>query len=127
MAMVSKVDVVSLSLNRLGVGAPIPESSATSRDAARLKHQLIGKAKKRAPEDDTTLKPEHQSDDEERRGGTVKKRMKLDPFAGRSKTKVKVVVNSVTQSTRHPSSPRPQADGRDSQTEGNDEEQGRDG
>ncbi|KAG1892268.1 hypothetical protein F4604DRAFT_1565142 [Suillus subluteus] len=111
--------------SRLGVGAPIPESSTTARDAARLKHNLIGKGVKRAPEDDTTLKTEHHSGDEERRGGTVRKKTKLDPFAVRSKTKPNIFGNSVTQSTRKPSSPHQQADGGDSMTGGDDLEQGR--
>lgn len=113
-----------LSLRRLGVGAPIPESSATARDAARLKHQLIGKGKKRAPEDETSLKPGHQSEEEEeRKGGTVKKKMKLDPFAKRSKMKAKLNANSefVTQSTHIPSTPRRQADGMDNKTGGDQE------
>ncbi|KAG2156239.1 hypothetical protein DEU56DRAFT_906404 [Suillus clintonianus] len=112
---------------RLGVGAPIPESSATARDAVRLKHRLIGKGKKRAPEDDTTLKTEHHSEDEERRGGTVRKKMKLDPFARRSKTKAKIFGNFVTQSTNQPSSPHRQTDGGDSKTGGDDMEQDRNG
>ncbi|OJA09298.1 hypothetical protein AZE42_03118 [Rhizopogon vesiculosus] len=112
---------------RLGVGAPIPESSTSARDAARLKHQLIGKGKKRAPEDETSIKLGHHSEEEERRGGTVKKKMKLDPFAGRSKTKAKFDANSVPQSTRNPSSPRRQVDGRDSKTGADDQEQDLDG
>ncbi|KAG1755504.1 hypothetical protein EDB19DRAFT_1661730 [Suillus lakei] len=112
---------------RLGVGAPIPESSTTARDAARLKHQLIGKGKKRVPEDDSTLNTEHHSEDEERRGGTVRKKTKLDPFAGRSKTKAKIFGNSVIQSTHKPSSPHRQADGEDSKTGGDDLDPGRNG
>ncbi|KAG1815590.1 uncharacterized protein BJ212DRAFT_228214 [Suillus subaureus] len=110
---------------RLGVGAPIPESSTTARDAARLKHHLIGKGVKRAPEDDIILKTEHHSEDEERRGGTVRKKTKLDPFAVKSKTKARIFGNSVTQSTHEPSSPHQQADGGDSKTGGDDLEQGR--
>ncbi|KAG2077234.1 hypothetical protein BDR04DRAFT_1088176 [Suillus decipiens] len=110
---------------RLGVGAPIPESSVSARDAARLKHHLIGKGVKRAPEDDTTLKPEHHSEDEERRGGTLRKKTKLDPFAVRSKTKAKIFENSITQSTHKPSSPHRLADDGDSKTGGDDLEQGR--
>jgi hypothetical protein len=121
--MVSTIDIMSLS--RLGVGAPIPESSTTARDAARLKH-LIGKGVKRVPEDDTTLKTEH-SEDEERRGGTVRKKTKLDPFAVRSKTKANISGNSVTQSTHKPSSSHQQADSGDSKTGGDDLGQGRSG
>ncbi|KAG2042245.1 hypothetical protein BDR03DRAFT_944903 [Suillus americanus] len=110
---------------RLGVGAPIPESSTTARDAARLKHHLIGKGVKRAQEDDITLKTEHHSEDEERKGGTVRKKTKLDPFALRSKTKAKISGNPVTQSTHKPSFPHQQADGGDSKTGGDDLEQGR--
>ncbi|KAG1783109.1 hypothetical protein EV702DRAFT_1060274 [Suillus placidus] len=109
---------------RLGVGAPIPESSTTARDAARLKHHLVGKGVKRAPEHDTTLKTEYHSEDEERRGGAVRKKTKLDPFAVRSKTKAKIFGNSVTQSTHKPSSPHQQADGGDSKTGGDGLEQG---
>jgi len=109
---------------RLGVGAPIPESSTTARDAGRLKHHLIGKRVKRTPEDDTTLKTQHHSEDEERRGGTVRKKPKLDPFAVRSKTKAKIFGHSVTQSTHKPSSPHRQADGGDSKTGADDLEQG---
>ncbi|KAG0709816.1 hypothetical protein DFH29DRAFT_16085 [Suillus ampliporus] len=109
---------------RLGVGAPIPESSATARDAARLKHQLIGKGKKRAPEDDNTLKTDHHSEDEERRGGAIRKKTKLDPFAGRSKTKARIAVNPDTQLIHDPSSLNRQANGGDSKTGGDDLEQG---
>ncbi|KAG2154970.1 uncharacterized protein EDB93DRAFT_1247926 [Suillus bovinus] len=109
---------------RLGVGAPIPESSTTARDAARLKHHLIGKGVKRATKDDTTFQTEHHSEDEETRGGMVRKKMKLDPFAVRSKTKAKMSGNSVTQSTHKPSSPHQQADGEDDKTGGDDLEQG---
>lgn len=123
--MVSAIDIISLS--RLGVGAPIPESSTTARDAARLKH-FIGKGVKRVPEDDTTLKTElHHSEDEERRGGTVRKKPKLDPFAVRSKTKANISGNSITQSTNKPSFTHQQADGGDSKTGGDDLGQGRNG
>ncbi|KAG2757447.1 hypothetical protein P692DRAFT_20764305 [Suillus brevipes Sb2] len=111
---------------RLGVGAPIPESSTTVRDAARLKH-LIGKGAKRASEDDTTLKTELHSEDEERRGGTVRKKAKLDPFAVRSKTKANISGNSITQSTHQPSVTHRQTDGGDSKTGGDDLGQGRNG
>ncbi|KAG2060100.1 hypothetical protein BDR06DRAFT_948140 [Suillus hirtellus] len=110
---------------RLGVGAPIPESSTTARDAARLKHHLIGKGLKRTPKDDNTLNTEHHSEDEERRGGTVRKKMKLDPFAVRSRTKANMLGTSVTQSTHKPSSPHRQAGGGDNKTGGDDDwEQG---
>jgi hypothetical protein len=115
-------------LGRLGVGAPIPESSATARDAARLKHQLTGKGKKRPPADETSLTPRHQSEEEEeeeRRGGTARKKTKLDPFAGRSKMKAKFDVTAVTQSTHDPSSPHKLEVDKDSKTRG--EEQGHDG
>jgi hypothetical protein len=123
--MVLLSNTMLTSYPRLGVGAPIPESSATTRDAARLKHQLIGKGKRRASEDKTSLKPGHQSEEEERRGGTVKKKMKLDPFAGKSKTKGKFDANPATQPTHNPSSPLRQAD--DSKTGGDDQIQGHDG
>jgi len=113
-------------LRRLGVGAPIPESSATARGAARLKYHL-GKGKKRAPENEASHKPGHQSEEEEeRRGGTVRKKMKLDPFAGRSETKAKFNANSGTQSLHDPSTPHPQAEDGYSKTEGGDREQGHD-
>ncbi|KAG1752610.1 uncharacterized protein EDB91DRAFT_1103479 [Suillus paluster] len=108
---------------RLGVGAPIPESSVTARDAARLKHRLMGKGKKRATEDDNTPKPEH-SEDEERRGGTIRKKPKLDPFVGRSKAKAKIVVNPATQLTHNPNR---QAHCGDSKTGDDNLEQGREG
>ncbi|KAH7931195.1 hypothetical protein BV22DRAFT_1124142 [Leucogyrophana mollusca] len=68
---------------RLGVGAPIPETTIVVREAARLKHQLVGKGKKRAREDeDAAEKLSADSDgDEDSKGGVIKKKTKLDPFA----------------------------------------------
>lgn len=125
-----QIDIDLYPWSRLGVGAPIPESSASARDAVRLKHQLTGKGKKRSSADETSLTPRHQSEEEEeeeeeRRGGTAKKKTKLDPFAGRSKMKAKLDVTAVIQSTHDPSSPHMHEDDKDSKTRG--EEQGHDG
>lgn len=70
---------------RLGVGAPIPESSAASRDTARLKNHLIGKKRTRDEAQDDK-KPSQSSDDgEDSRAAVVRKKTKPDPFAGSKK------------------------------------------
>ncbi|KII94943.1 hypothetical protein PLICRDRAFT_25619 [Plicaturopsis crispa FD-325 SS-3] len=83
---------------RLGVGAPIPESAGTSRDAARLKNHLTGKGgKKRAREEDDEVKQREPSDDEgESRGGAIKRKLKVDPFgtAGSKRNKKKKLEQS---------------------------------
>ncbi|KAF4601974.1 hypothetical protein EYR40_005175 [Pleurotus pulmonarius] len=65
---------------RLGVGAPIPESAGTSRDAARLKQQLTSKGgKKRAADDmmDRSKKGDSDDDGEESRAHAIRKKVKI--------------------------------------------------
>ncbi|KAG6821550.1 hypothetical protein H0H93_000059 [Arthromyces matolae] len=72
---------------RLGVGAPIPETATSSRDAARLKGQLVGKNNNKRPrEEDDASKDKDISDNEgESRGGAIKKVARVDPFTIKSK------------------------------------------
>ncbi|KLO18066.1 hypothetical protein SCHPADRAFT_886516 [Schizopora paradoxa] len=82
---------------RLGVGAPLPESSnASQREASQLKNKLAGKNKKRRLEDENENKgTEGDSSEEEGRGKRAKaesttKRIRLDPFsAGQGKGRAK--------------------------------------
>lgn len=72
------------------MGAPIPESSLTSRDTARLKGQLTnGKKRTRDGEEDAKGKSLPSDDDEESRAGVIRKKVKLDPFDGGKKKKKK--------------------------------------
>ncbi|TFK55448.1 hypothetical protein OE88DRAFT_1731142 [Heliocybe sulcata] len=82
---------------RLGVGASVPETAAVQgREAMRLKGQLLGsgkgKGKKRDREDggDGEVRRGDESE-EESRAGAVRKKVKVDPFAGKKKGKGKVV------------------------------------
>ncbi|KIM91096.1 hypothetical protein PILCRDRAFT_811617 [Piloderma croceum F 1598] len=79
---------------RLGVGAPIPEASA-SRDTARLRTQLTG-GKKRGRNDDGEVSKQSQSseDEEESRAAVMQKKVKVDPFGG-GKKKRKNQVNGL--------------------------------
>ncbi|TFK43703.1 hypothetical protein BDQ12DRAFT_709417 [Crucibulum laeve] len=85
---------------RLGVGAPIPEAQSLSREAARLKGQLLGKGNKRPREEDEAKGDKKQeSDDEESRAGAFKKKAKIDPFDvvyGKKKKKLKDIAVSET-------------------------------
>lgn len=76
-------NLCSLGLHlRLGVGAPIPESSVASRDTARLKNHLIGGKKRTRDESFDDKKIFLLSDDEEdSRANAVRKKSKPDPFA----------------------------------------------
>ncbi|KAG5351298.1 hypothetical protein C0989_007037 [Termitomyces sp. Mn162] len=75
---------------RLGVGAVIPESANTSRDAARLKGHLIGKGNKRSREVEQDSQKKDGTDSEgETRGGVIKKKARVDPFASDGKKKKK--------------------------------------
>ncbi|KAK7060465.1 hypothetical protein VNI00_001230 [Paramarasmius palmivorus] len=76
---------------RLGVGATVPESTAaSSREAARLKGQLIGKRKNRTEGDEdaltetSTRKKGRSSDDDEdedeSRATAIKRKIKSNPF-----------------------------------------------
>ncbi|KAJ7590884.1 hypothetical protein C8J56DRAFT_759063, partial [Mycena floridula] len=82
---------------RLGVGATVSESSAaTSQEAARLKGRLLGKANKRAREDEhdigtATVEAE---DDGESRASAIRKKPRLDPFDNSKKGK-KPQVNGI--------------------------------
>ncbi|KAJ7240341.1 hypothetical protein B0H12DRAFT_1237366 [Mycena haematopus] len=67
---------------RLGVGAPIPETAASSsRDTERLKSHLSGKrAKRTRGDDDNELDSTQLSDAEDSRGASIKKKARIDPF-----------------------------------------------
>jgi hypothetical protein len=86
--------VTSFVFHRLGVGAPIPEASA-SRNTARLRTQLTG-GKKRGRNDDGEVSKQSQSseDEEESRAAVMQKKVKLDPFGG-GKKKQKNQVNGL--------------------------------
>ncbi|KAF5388059.1 hypothetical protein D9615_000567 [Tricholomella constricta] len=76
---------------RLGVGAAIPETHNSSREAARLKGQLIGKGNKRSRDDEPDAK-EKSEDEEESRAGAIRKKARVDPFGdygGKKKNKKK--------------------------------------
>ncbi|KAI0065831.1 hypothetical protein BV25DRAFT_1897915, partial [Artomyces pyxidatus] len=69
---------------RLGVGAPLPESSAstlTERDAVRLKHKLEGKKRARPADDEVRRESESEDDVAESRASAIRKKVKIDPFA----------------------------------------------
>ncbi|KDQ64308.1 hypothetical protein JAAARDRAFT_43411 [Jaapia argillacea MUCL 33604] len=72
---------------RLGVGAPIPESSGiTGRDSMRLKGQLTGgKGKKRSREEEGPKAEVPSDDEEDSRAGAIRKKTKVDVFSGRGK------------------------------------------
>ncbi|EAU84634.2 hypothetical protein CC1G_00153 [Coprinopsis cinerea okayama7 len=101
--------------SRLGVGASASQATQhTSREAARLKGQLIGK--KRGREGDEPVegakKPVVEEDDreEESRSGAIKKKVKFDPFDVSSKKKKKkslLVMSTPTSTTSGPSSSTP--------------------
>jgi hypothetical protein len=78
--------VNSFVLHRLGVGAPIPETSTSARESARLKTQLKS-GKKRSRDGDGDIEKQSQSsdDDEESRAAVMQKRLKIDPFGGGKK------------------------------------------
>ncbi|TFK28900.1 hypothetical protein FA15DRAFT_665000 [Coprinopsis marcescibilis] len=68
--------------SRLGVGANVSESAQySSREAARLKGQLVGKKRPRDESERTTTKPGDDDDGEESRATAIKKKTKKDPFA----------------------------------------------
>ncbi|ESK94442.1 hypothetical protein Moror_8100 [Moniliophthora roreri MCA 2997] len=71
---------------RLGVGAPVADSSvASTREAARLVGQLVGKRKNRTDDAESLKKkksrPDDDDDEEESRTGAIKKKKREDPFA----------------------------------------------
>lgn len=87
--MLLHIDLYHINFNdyRLGVGAPIPESSNISRDTARLKNQLTG-GKKRGRDEDETKHPNLSEDDDgESRAAVMQKKVKVDPFSGGKKKK----------------------------------------
>ena len=65
---------------RLGVGAPIPTSSITSRDAVRLKNRLADRKRRIYNERSSDDARAHHSDEEESRSGVIRKKLKVDPF-----------------------------------------------
>ncbi|OCH92171.1 hypothetical protein OBBRIDRAFT_833641 [Obba rivulosa] len=75
---------------RLGVGAAPSESMSTfGRDTARLKGKLTSASKKRAREEEQLAAKAPSDDEEESRAGAIRKKHKIDPFAGPSKNKNK--------------------------------------
>ncbi|ETW83711.1 hypothetical protein HETIRDRAFT_471990 [Heterobasidion irregulare TC 32-1] len=82
---------------RLGVGAPLPDSTHPSgRDAVKLKNKLAGKKRSHAADDDrepVSMKSKTQDmdeeDEEESRSGAIRKKVKIDPFATHTKKKGK--------------------------------------
>lgn len=80
---------------RLGVGAPLPEStSGTTKEILRLKSKLSGKSKRKFGDDNENSKADHDLEDDEGRGKggeSTMKRIRLDPFStgqGRRKAKI---------------------------------------
>ncbi|VDC02507.1 unnamed protein product [Peniophora sp. CBMAI 1063] len=72
--------------SRLGVGAPMPDSTSSSvasaREALKLKYKLEGKdKKKRAREEEETHKGDEDEDGEESRASAIRKKPRIDPFA----------------------------------------------
>ncbi|EIW82356.1 hypothetical protein CONPUDRAFT_81849 [Coniophora puteana RWD-64-598 SS2] len=75
---------------RLGVGASTPELVQASREANKLRHQLLNKGKKRTREEEAPAQTVVMSDsDEEMAKGEIgsKKQIKVDPFARKEKKK----------------------------------------
>ncbi|KAF5358941.1 hypothetical protein D9758_004769 [Tetrapyrgos nigripes] len=67
----------------LGVGAAIPESSASlTRETVRLKGQLVGNKNKRPREEDGETKAHSDSDEGQSKASSIRKKVKHDPFAG---------------------------------------------
>lgn len=82
---------------RLGVGAPIPDTQAGSREIARLRGQLAGKKRGRDEDVDHT-KPQGSDVEEESRTGTIKRKIREDPFDvvhGKKKKKTNGKANGV--------------------------------
>ncbi|KAI0700766.1 hypothetical protein BC835DRAFT_1304003 [Cytidiella melzeri] len=83
---------------RLGVGAPIPASTGiVGHETMKLKGKLSGKKRGREPEDVDMAVSAEQSDgdEEESRAGAIKKKARVDPFAGsRAKGKKKQTAQS---------------------------------
>ncbi|KAI0796894.1 hypothetical protein C8Q75DRAFT_862668 [Abortiporus biennis] len=68
---------------RLGVGAPIPASTGTlGHETIKLKNKLSGKKRQRDDEGLSQTQTTHSDEEEESRGGAIKKKVKVDPFAG---------------------------------------------
>ncbi|KAF7432937.1 hypothetical protein PC9H_004881 [Pleurotus ostreatus] len=101
---------------RLGVGAPIPESAGTSRDAARLKQQLTSKGgKKRAADDmmDRNKKGDSDDDGEESRAHAIRKKVKISDHDSIKKVHMAAPESAPRPPpqipTKPPGSPRPTA------------------
>ncbi|KAH6915068.1 hypothetical protein BKA70DRAFT_564763 [Coprinopsis sp. MPI-PUGE-AT-0042] len=79
--------------SRLGVGTSVSQvAQHTSREAARLKGQLVGKRRSREDEEPQTKKPGNGDDDDrddESRARAITKKVKIDPFDVSSKKKKK--------------------------------------
>ncbi|KIY74218.1 hypothetical protein CYLTODRAFT_439489 [Cylindrobasidium torrendii FP15055 ss-10] len=82
--------------SKLGVGASVSETAATSsREANKLKGRLIGKKR---PRDDerpplATRQDPESSDEEESRAGAIHKKARADPFAKKGKKNLEVSVS----------------------------------
>ncbi|KAI0346791.1 hypothetical protein BDW22DRAFT_1424911 [Trametopsis cervina] len=76
---------------RLGVGASVPASTGIrGHETIRLKGKLTGKKRGREQDEGPTAAAVDQSDDEqESRAGAIRKKARVDPFAGGSKGKKK--------------------------------------
>jgi len=82
---------------RLGVGAPIPDTQAGSREIARLRGQLAGKKRGR-DEDKDHSNPQGSDVEEESRTGAIKHKIREDPFDavhGKKKKKTNGKANGV--------------------------------
>lgn len=82
---------------RLGVGAPIPDTQAGSREIARLRGQLAGKKRGRDGDVDHSS-PQGSDVEEESRTGAIKHKIREDPFDvvhGKKKKKTNGKVNGV--------------------------------
>jgi len=71
--------------HRLGVGAATTEVLQASRDAAKLKGQLLGKKRAREQAEEQQEKGRNSDDEGESRAGAIKKKIKVDPFGPKKK------------------------------------------
>ncbi|KAF8663441.1 hypothetical protein AX16_001011 [Volvariella volvacea WC 439] len=80
--------------SRLGVGAAITESSAITREAARLKVRLVDREAHKRPREGSAQSTAWEADDEESRASAIKKKPRINTFPG-AKSKKKGESNSL--------------------------------
>ena len=87
---------------RLGVGASIPTSSTTSRDAVRLKNRLTDRKRRIDDERHSDQANTHHSDDEdESRSRVIQKKPKVDPFGDGKKKNTGLPTPATSQNHEH--------------------------